>query len=139
MSQPISTHEVLLILVPVNDVLDRRGVAYRDGGSVASSYHGQQRATQDVDLIADLHLSEVGVFVAAFDLTMYMVQDQSVANAIRQKLLWWQLGGGISTWQRAVIIGIIQAQAPHLDAAAGALSIVPLAQRAFADAGVRFP
>ena len=82
MSQPMSTQEVLQILVPVIDVLDQMGVVYRVGGSVASSYHGQQRATQDVDLIADLHLAQVGAFVAAFDPAKYLVQDQSVTDAI---------------------------------------------------------
>ena len=200
MSQPMSTQEVLQILVPVIDVLDQMGVVYRVGGSVASSYHGQQRATQDVDLIADLHLAQVGAFVAAFDPAKYLVQDQSVTDAILrqrsfniielttmnkidvfiqkstaqaqheqqraiqvaiapgarplwissaedmilEKLLWWQLGGGISTRQWADIIGIIQAQAPHLDmsylqTAATALSLTPLIQRAFADAGIPYP
>ena len=41
-------------LLPVVDALDALGVAWHVGGSVASSLHGVFRATNDVDLVAEL-------------------------------------------------------------------------------------
>jgi hypothetical protein len=42
--------EVLAITLYIADLLDRLGVRYLVGGSLASSLHGTPRATQDVDL-----------------------------------------------------------------------------------------
>lgn len=41
-------------VLPVIDALEALGVPYHVGGSVASSFVGIARATQDADLIADL-------------------------------------------------------------------------------------
>ena len=41
-------------LTPLVDLLDRLGVAWYVGGSVASTVHGHFRATNDVDVVADL-------------------------------------------------------------------------------------
>lgn len=56
--------DLLAALTPVADVLDRLGVAYQIGGSVASSVHGLARATMDVDLVAELGAAHVEPFVA---------------------------------------------------------------------------
>ena len=48
-------HDDLLdALTPVVRTFERLGVAYLVGGSVASAAHGEFRATNDVDLVADL-------------------------------------------------------------------------------------
>ena len=44
----------LQALFAVIDVLDRLGVAYHVGGSLASTIHGVPRQTLDADLVADL-------------------------------------------------------------------------------------
>ena len=41
-------------LIPLVDLLDRLGVAWYVGGSVASTVHGRFRATNDVDVVAEL-------------------------------------------------------------------------------------
>lgn len=41
-------------LGPVLEVLERLGIRYYIGGSVASSFHGASRSTMDVDLCAEL-------------------------------------------------------------------------------------
>ena len=46
--------ELVLALRPVLAELDRLGVRYCVGGSVASSCHGAARSTLDVDLAAEL-------------------------------------------------------------------------------------
>ena len=44
---------------PVVAALERLGVRYQIGGSVASSIHGVARTTLDVDLVADLREEHV--------------------------------------------------------------------------------
>ena len=45
--------EFFAALTPLIDLLDRLGVAWYVGGSLASTLHGRFRATNDVDVIAD--------------------------------------------------------------------------------------
>jgi hypothetical protein len=196
----MNTQTIIQLLGPVLDLFDQLGILYRVGGSVATSYYGPQRATQDVDLIADISLAQVGSLVAGLDPQHYLIVDQSVIDAIvhhssfnildlttmnkidvfiqkqtaqaqqeqqranlvalvpgtrqvwissaedmlLEKLLWWQLGGGVSTRQWTDIVGLIQHHAhqldtSYLDASARSLAILPLLQRAYTDAGVAFP
>lgn len=46
----------ILVTILIVDVFDKLNVPYLVGGSLASSLHGIPRATQDVDIIADLKL-----------------------------------------------------------------------------------
>jgi hypothetical protein len=46
--------EPILVVVRLVQAFDALGVAYVVGGSLASSVYGIPRATQDVDLVADL-------------------------------------------------------------------------------------
>ena len=55
--------DALAAMLPVIDALERLGVPYYVGGSVASSAHGQFRATADADVIADLELRHVAGLV----------------------------------------------------------------------------
>lgn len=51
--------DILAALTPVVEALEDLGIAYRIGGSVASSVHGTPRATNDVDLVADIRMEHV--------------------------------------------------------------------------------
>ena len=46
-------------------ILERLGVRYCIGGSVASSVYGEVRTTLDVDFVTDLDLERIDAFVAA--------------------------------------------------------------------------
>ena len=46
--------DLVTALTPFIDLLDRLGVVWYVGGSVASTVHGHFRATNDIDVIADL-------------------------------------------------------------------------------------
>ena len=46
--------DLVVTLTPLNSALDRLGVVWYVGGSVASTVHGRYRATNAVDVIADL-------------------------------------------------------------------------------------
>jgi len=50
--------DLVVALTPFVDLLDRLGVVWYVGGSVASTVHGQFRATNDIDVIADVRGSE---------------------------------------------------------------------------------
>ena len=52
-------------LVPLIDVFEKLGIRYYIGGSVASSAHGIARSTQDIDIIADLHLQHARLLTDA--------------------------------------------------------------------------
>ena len=52
----MTSPDVVRALRPIARWLDRHGVEYRIGGSLASSVHGVARSTLDVDLVADLPL-----------------------------------------------------------------------------------
>lgn len=65
-------------------ILERLGVRYCIGGSVASSVYGEVRTTLDVDFVADLHLEHVDAFVAAVK-SDFHVADESIRSAVRER------------------------------------------------------
>ncbi len=76
--------EILEITLYVTETLERLGVPYLVGGSLASSLHGTPRATQDVDLVADLRLQHVPALVAALEETFY-VDHEMIRDAIARR------------------------------------------------------
>ena len=59
--------EYLAALTPLIDLLNRLGIAWYVGGSVASTVHGRFRATNDVDMIADLRAEHAEALRGARD------------------------------------------------------------------------
>lgn len=76
--------DLFAALAPVATVLDRLGIPYYVGGSVASSRHGIARATMDVDLIAEFTDSHVAEFVRALE-AEYYVDDPMIRSSIRER------------------------------------------------------
>jgi len=73
--------ELALIL---GRILERLGVRYCIGGSVASSVYGEVRTTLDVDFVAELRQEHVDALVAATRSDFHIV-DESVRRAVRDK------------------------------------------------------
>lgn len=71
-------------LVPVVSTLDRLGVRYYVGGSVAGIVYGLIRSTADVDLVADLTPDHIAPFVAPLR-NDYYVDARMIAEAIARK------------------------------------------------------
>lgn len=69
-------------LLPVIEALEVVGIDYAIGGSVASSFLGVARATQDADLAVDLRLADAERFIAALGATFYADLDRA-EQAIR--------------------------------------------------------
>lgn len=75
----------ILVVATLARVLDDLGVRYLVGGSLASSVYGVPRATQDVDLVAELRAESVGGFcdrlVDKFYVDADMIRDAIARRA----------------------------------------------------------
>src|SRR5215472_11472998 len=66
---------IVRTLTPVVQALEQLAIPYHIGGSVASSLYGEFRPTQDVDIVADLHLTHARSFVKLLEGDYYIVED----------------------------------------------------------------
>jgi hypothetical protein len=71
-------------LRPVVAELERLGVRYYIGGSVAGSSYGYSRMTQDVDVVAELRMEHVKPLVEALQ-QEYYVNANTVADAVARR------------------------------------------------------
>lgn len=74
--------EIVEALNPFLQALDRFGIPYYVGGSVASSYYGNWRRTQDVDVILDVRPDQIRTLakILAQD---YLIDADAWIDAIR--------------------------------------------------------
>lgn len=64
--------------------LEKWRIDYLVGGSLASSYHGMPRATNDADLVADLKLAHVPLLAAELHGRFYYDEDR-MRHAVRRR------------------------------------------------------
>jgi hypothetical protein len=76
--------EPIAITARVGKTLDAMGVDWLIGGSVASSLHGIPRATQDIDLVADLGPEHAGPLSEALANDFY-ADDGMIRDAIQRR------------------------------------------------------
>jgi len=72
------------VTLRVTTALERLGIEYLVGGSVASSVHGVPRATNDVDIVARLEGRHVAGFIQAFVSEFYVDEDM-IRDAIGRR------------------------------------------------------
>jgi len=72
------------VLLLVIEQLEKLGVPYLLGGSMASSVHGMLRATLDADLVVDMRPEQVDSFVQALAGAFY-VDDAMIHDAITRR------------------------------------------------------
>ena len=72
----MTASDLLRALGPVVDVLERLGVPYYVGGSLASSTHGVARASIDADVIADLGPEHVAPLARELASAFYLSEDR---------------------------------------------------------------
>jgi hypothetical protein len=65
----------------VTQTLERLGIPYAVGGSLASSLHGVMRSTLDVDIVADMRVEHIQPLVAALSKEFY-ADDEMMKDAI---------------------------------------------------------
>lgn len=68
----------------VTQTLERLGIFYAIGGSLASSLHGVMRSTLDVDIVADMRLEHIQPLVAALSREFY-ADDEMMKDAIEHQ------------------------------------------------------
>jgi hypothetical protein len=73
--------DLLEVVWIVTQALDAAGVPYTVGGSLASSFSGEPRASVDADILVDLVPGQAGVFLAALGDGFY-AEPASLARAI---------------------------------------------------------
>ncbi len=76
--------EILDITLFVAETFDRLGITYLIGGSLASSLHGIPRATEDVDLVANIRQEHVPGLITALRETFYL-DEAAMREAIEQR------------------------------------------------------
>lgn len=74
----------ILVVAKLARVFDDLGIRYVVGGSVASSIYGIPRATQDVDLVADIRLANVDALTSALAGEFYIDADM-IRDAIKRR------------------------------------------------------
>jgi len=76
--------ETIAVTLLVTETLDRLGVDYVVGGSVASSVYGLPRSTADSDVVAALREEHVGPLVSSLESAFY-VDAEMIRDAIRRR------------------------------------------------------
>jgi hypothetical protein len=76
--------EPLLVVARLALVFDGLGIRYAVGGSLASSLYGTPRATQDVDLVAELDLGNVDDFAKLLGGEFY-VDANMIRDAVQRR------------------------------------------------------
>ena len=76
--------DLVVALSPFVDLLDRLGVVWYVGGSVASTVHGQFRATNDIDVVVELRAEHAHEIQSALGADHY-VDEESIVDACRRR------------------------------------------------------
>jgi hypothetical protein len=75
----------LVVVARLAHAFDDLGVVYLVGGSFASSLYGIPRATQDVDIMADLKVPHAKSLAKLLEKDFY-VEVESILDAVRRRL-----------------------------------------------------
>jgi len=76
--------EPILVTVEVTALLEKLGVPYLIGGSLASTLYGMVRTTQDSDILAELKAEHIQPFVQALQ-GEFFVDEYMIADAIAHR------------------------------------------------------
>lgn len=74
--------DAIVVAQTLTQTLEKLGIVYWIGGSMASSIYGLPRSTQDVDLVAELKEEQVNDLVAALESEFY-IDSQAVRRAVQ--------------------------------------------------------
>ncbi|HYD42779.1 MAG TPA: hypothetical protein VEB43_18255 [Anaeromyxobacter sp.] len=79
--------DVIDVTLRVTAALERTGIGYFLGGSLASSLQGEPRSTNDIDLVVDLPAPKVAELVAALG-PDFDVDEEALGRAARERSSW---------------------------------------------------
>jgi hypothetical protein len=77
-------NEAIGVTLRIARVLERLGVPYLIGGSMASSFYGEPRSTNDVDVVADLQAEHVSTFIADLRDEFYL-DETAIREAVSRR------------------------------------------------------
>jgi hypothetical protein len=78
------TQDLVDALAPVVTTLEKLGIRYLIGGSVASSFHGAVRSTMDVDIVCELGDKQVSLFLKSLPDNFYR-NESAIRDAVERK------------------------------------------------------
>lgn len=73
------------LLQYVVSVLANLGIEYMIGGSQASIYYGEPRFTQDIDIVAELHIDQISGLLERFPLDEFYVSADAAREAVETR------------------------------------------------------
>lgn len=76
--------ELFEVLQKIIEVFEKLSIPYLVTGSVASMAYGEPRLTNDIDVVADIHLSHIPALMAAFPKEEYYIDEDMIRQAIGQ-------------------------------------------------------
>ncbi len=76
-------NEPIEVTLKVTDILEKLGVPYLIGGSLASTLYGMVRTTQDSDIVAEMQLEHLQPFSAALQAEFY-VDEEMITESIQR-------------------------------------------------------
>jgi len=80
----VQINDVLDVTLIVAAALDKLGISYLVGGSLASSLHGIPRSTHDADIVVDLKIEQVDALVSELE-GAFHIDGDSARDAIRRR------------------------------------------------------
>ena len=81
---PLMLSDPISLALDIAQILNRLEIPYLIGGSVASALLGESRATEDIDLVADLSLEQVPSLIQALVPRFYL-SEETVREAVRDR------------------------------------------------------
>lgn len=78
------TFDPIEVALRVADALDRCGIMYLVGGSVASSINGEPRSTLDIDMVVELTASQVSPLIDALGDDFY-ADSEALLRAVASR------------------------------------------------------
>ena len=83
----LSTPDILAVAAAVARAFECAGIEYFLGGSLASSYQGEPRATNDIDFVVAMSEPDVTPFAEALG-ENFLVDEPSLCQAVRERRSW---------------------------------------------------
>ena len=76
-------NEPIEVTLKVTSILEKLGIPYVIGGSLASTLYGMVRTTQDSDIIAEMQLEHVQPFVASLQ-NEFFIDEEIIPESIQR-------------------------------------------------------
>ena len=76
-------NEPIEVTLKVTNFLEKLGIPYLIGGSLASTLYGMVRTTQDSDIIAEMQLEHVQQFVSSLQ-NEFFIDEEMIADSIQR-------------------------------------------------------